>query len=95
MLVRTQALPHFTSTTVFYSDNTMATITTPTDDLLPPASIAETRFSMTKPPDLVLRSEDRMNFYVYKIVLSLASPFFADMFFLAPNTSRSLISSYG
>ncbi|KAI0255963.1 hypothetical protein BJV78DRAFT_1113987, partial [Lactifluus subvellereus] len=32
--------------------------------------------------DIILRSSDQVNFHVYKVILSVASPFFKDMFSL-------------
>ncbi|KAI0944264.1 hypothetical protein AcW1_002016 [Taiwanofungus camphoratus] len=36
--------------------------------------------------DIILRSSDNVDFYVYKVVLRLASPFFEDMFTLPQNS---------
>ncbi|KAF7309147.1 BTB domain-containing protein [Mycena kentingensis (nom. inval.)] len=35
------------------------------------------------PPDVILRSSDDVDFYVHRVVLGVASPFFADLFELA------------
>ncbi|KAJ3480016.1 hypothetical protein NLI96_g8648 [Meripilus lineatus] len=39
--------------------------------------------------DVILRTSDNIDFYVYKIVLALASPFFKDMFSLIQPTSTN------
>jgi BTB/POZ domain len=39
--------------------------------------------------DVILRSSDHVDFYVYKIVLSLVSPFFEDMFSLPQPPNRT------
>lgn len=40
--------------------------------------------------DVILRSSDHVDFYVYKVVLSLASPFFKDMFSLTQPVTPSI-----
>jgi hypothetical protein len=44
--------------------------------------VADAPFNDTAPHDIILCSKDGVNFYVYKNILSLASPFFQDMFTL-------------
>ncbi|KAG0709448.1 hypothetical protein DFH29DRAFT_231260 [Suillus ampliporus] len=43
--------------------------------------------------DVILRSTDGVNFHVFKLILSLASPVFKDMFTLPQNTLQSDVSS--
>ncbi|KAJ3480026.1 hypothetical protein NLI96_g8647 [Meripilus lineatus] len=47
----------------------------------PSPSVAKSPFDDTS-ADVVLRSSDHLDFYVHKLILSLASPFFKDMFSL-------------
>ncbi|KAI0255774.1 hypothetical protein BJV78DRAFT_1279015 [Lactifluus subvellereus] len=53
-------------------------------ELLPSAPFDDTR------ADFILRSSDGMNFRVFKTILSLASPIFADMFNIPQPTSENL-----
>lgn len=52
-----------------------------------PGSRAATEPFTDKNADLILRSSDRVDFYVHKLVLSLASPTFQSMFTLPKPTS--------
>jgi hypothetical protein len=57
------------------------------------ASVADAPFNDTEPHDTILRSKDGVNFYVYKVILSVASPFFRQMFSLPqPNGSIGTIT---
>ena len=57
-----------------------------------PQCVAKHPFD-TQSADVVFRTADGVDFYVYKLVLSLASPFFADMFSLSETdgTNQNLI----
>lgn len=54
-------------------------------------TIAQAPFN-DKDADVILRSRDKVDFYVHKVVLSLASPFFKGMFTLvqAPSDSKQV-----
>jgi BTB/POZ domain len=56
----------------------------------PPEALAEAPFDDAR-ADLILRSSDSVHFRVFKIILSLASPIFADMFSIpSPASPQSL-----
>lgn len=69
----------------------MTTMTTTDDNLH--LSIAQAPFNdPDKAADIILRSGDNVDFYVYRIVLSLASPFFKYMFSL-PQAAQTVHQS--
>ena len=55
----------------------------------PSLSTGQSRGSVAKKPfdirtaDIIIRTSDNVDFYVYKAILAIASPFFDDMFSLA------------
>jgi hypothetical protein len=55
---------------------------------MPPKNLAEAPFN-DKKADLILQSSDQVHFYVFKLILSLASPVFTDMFSLPSPPSQN------
>ena len=55
---------------------------------IPPENLAEAPFN-DKKADLILQSSDQVLFYVFKPILSFASPAFTDMFSLPPPPSQN------
>ncbi|KAJ8688696.1 Cytoplasmic and mitochondrial histidine tRNA synthetase [Pleurotus ostreatus] len=63
-------------------------------DIVSPAKPATTTAKALKPfddedADIILRSSDGVDFYVYKLILTLASPIFRDMFLLPDSASNA------
>ncbi|KAK7688286.1 hypothetical protein QCA50_008656 [Cerrena zonata] len=61
--------------------------TAPKEDASKKATIAQAPFNNEgADADIILRSSDKVDFYVHKLLLRMASSFFADMFIVAAST---------
>jgi hypothetical protein len=52
--------------------------------------VADAPFNDTEPHDVILQSKDGVNFFVCKVILSFASPFFKEMFTLPQSVPPSI-----